>query len=294
MCALLPNRRVKETILLTVTLAFLTHSLSINKIGHPEIVVKTRVELKPTTINAFLNDIVRISAPVIKTEAEYYLYKPNGDVMRLNISTPKLNHEKTYQDAQPIVARFVKHIKPIIQQENNYAAFTLDDLDYKVKKMEENDFLLGPLVLGDHGNWVLSVFTKDFNDEWVELFQVITISIVEYVPLSLSRVSPNSSISLELDRPPSLKVGETVLLSISWPIPDLQTCELVAPRSTFDRFYDRTRIDMRTCGFTLPNITVEDAGLWKIIAVGKIVYDGEINLNVVDNSTKVKMSVEID
>lgn len=43
--------------------------------------------------------------------------------------------------------------------------------------MRENEFLIGPLSESDNGNWVLSVFFKDFDDEYVELFQVISIEI---------------------------------------------------------------------------------------------------------------------
>ncbi|KAJ8711833.1 hypothetical protein PYW08_008787 [Mythimna loreyi] len=284
MCALLPNRRVKKTLLLTITFALLAHSLTINKLGHPEIVAKTRVQLLPININTFLNDIIRISAPVLDANAIYYIHKPNGDVMKLNITSPKLKHLKI----QPIVTKFVKHVKPIIQQENNYNAFmtSKEEFDRNLKKMEENDFMIGPLVLEDHGNWVLSAYTKDINDDWVEVFQVISVNIVEYVPLHLSKVSPNSIVKIDRDQP--LNVGETVHIGIPFPIPHLQTCELVAPSSTFDRFYDRFRKEMSNCGYTLPNITIGDAGLWKIFAVGKIVYEGEINLNIVDNkSTKV-------
>lgn len=290
MCALLPDRGVRETVLFTITLAILTHGLSINRIGHPDIVAKTRVELRPIKINAFLNDIMRISAPMINAKAVYYMHKPNGDAMKLDIGQPKLNHIKIHQELQPIVARFLKNIKPIIQQENNYDAFGLTR--ERLEKMEEDDIMIGPLTAEDHGNWVLSVFTKDFNDDWVELFQIITVSIVEYVPLSISKVSPDSKVNLDLDRRRSLNVGETLHISIAFPIPGVESCELVAPRSTFDRFYDRTRINMATCGYILPNVTVEDAGLWKIIAVGKMIFEGEINLNVVAKSTKTKLVID--
>lgn len=139
------------------------------------------MELRPIKINAFLNDIIRISAPMINAKAIYYLHKPNGDAMKLDIGQPKLNHIEIDQEVQPIVARFVKHIKPIIQQEKNYDAFSLKR--ERLIKMEPNDIKIGPLIVEDHGNWLLSVFTKDFNDDWVELFQVITVSIVGKVLL---------------------------------------------------------------------------------------------------------------
>lgn len=106
------------------------------------------------------------------------------------------------------------------------------------------------------------------------------------MPLSISKVLPDRRINLDLDLRPSLIVGETMHISIAFPIPSVESCELVAPRSTFDRCYDRDRINMATCGYILSNITLEDAGLWKIIAVGKMIFEGEIFLNVVANSTR--------
>lgn len=79
---------------------------------------------------------------------------------------------------------------------------------------------------------------------------------------------------------PTLNVGDIFNLSFVFPITNLESCELVAPRSTFDRLYGRSSIDMNNCGFTVPNITDQDKGLWKIIAVGKIVYEGDVMLQV--------------
>ena len=49
---------------------------------------------------------------------------------------------------------------------------------------------------------------------------------------------------------------------------------------------------MATCGFSVPNVTAEDAGVWKIVAVGKIVYEGEMKLDVVVNSTVTKVVID--
>lgn len=79
---------------------------------------------------------------------------------------------------------------------------------------------------------------------------------------------------------PTLHPGDTFHLSFAFPVNGLQSCELVAPRSTFDRFFDRNLVETDTCGYVVPNITKNDKGLWKIIGVGNIVYETEVYLNV--------------
>ncbi|CAH0677895.1 unnamed protein product [Spodoptera exigua] len=274
MNALLNSRRVIVTyVLVTLTLTPFTHSLRINKIKDENIHAKTKVQLSPLNINGFLNDVIRISAPVINEEALYYLHRPNGDVIKLDIKSPKLRDMKLERDVNPIVVRYVNNVKATITQNDNYDVFAVYSnlppnfvFDRKASEMEPNEFMIGPLCSEDHGNWVLSVYTKDLNGDWIEMFQVISVTITEYVPVIPAK--------------PVLSIGDTLNLSIAFPIPSLQTCELVVPRSTFDRFYDRNKIEFITCGFSVPNLTRYDAGTWTIIAVGNIVYEGEARLEI--------------
>lgn len=273
MNALLPKRRVIVTIVLvTFTLVF-THCVNINKIKDENIHAKTKVQLTQLDIDAFLNDVIRISAPVINEEALYYLHKPNGDAMKLDIKSPKLRDMKLERDVHPIIVRYINNIKPIITQDDNFDIFSvysrvppIDLFGKKAAELEANEFMIGPLCAEDHGNWVLSVYTKDFDGQWVEMFQVISITITEYVPL--------------LPAKSYLNIGDTLNLSIAYPIPSLTTCELVVPRSTFDRFYNRNNIELNNCGFSIPNLTSYDAGTWRIIAVGNIVYEGDARLEI--------------
>lgn len=91
---------------------------------------------------------------------------------------------------------------------------------------------------------------------------------------------------------PKLNIGDTLNLSFPYPFPDIKSCEVVAPRSTYDRFYNRNLTNFNKCGFTIPNITKEDEGIWKITGVGRIIYEGEVMLEVNEglslNSTMVK------
>uniref|UniRef100_A0A2A4JY47 Uncharacterized protein n=2 Tax=Heliothis virescens TaxID=7102 RepID=A0A2A4JY47_HELVI len=276
MRTLTPAGRVTNaTVLLTFTLAVFTHCVTINRHKQPEIVAKSRVELRPLSISAFLYDVIRISAPVINEEAIYYIHKPNGDVMKLDIHSPTFGKTPNVED-EPLVAKFVNNIKPILTQSNNYDVFSIqrqreDVFEKHVGKMEPNEFLIGPLLVEYHGNWVLSVYTKNIDGEWVEMYQVISVTITEYVPLTPVR--------------PTLKVGETFNLSIAFPIPDLESCELVAPMSTFDRFYDRREISLNTCAFSIPNVTALDSGIWRIVGVGKMVHEGEALLSIIVNNT---------
>nr|XP_021191116.2 uncharacterized protein LOC110376831 [Helicoverpa armigera] len=280
MRALSPARRVTDiTVLLTFTLPLFTQCVTINKHTQPEVVAKSRIELRPLSISAFLNDVIRLSAPVINEEATYYIHKPNGDVMKLDLFSPTFGKETNDED-QPLVAKFVDNVKPILTQSNNYDVFSIrrpapwkDDFDKKVGEMEPNEFMIGPLMVEDHGNWVLSVYTRNIDGEWIEMFQVISVTITEYVPLTPFK--------------PTLNIGDTFNLSIAFPIPDLESCELVAPMSTFDRFYDRREISLNTCAFSIPNVTVLDSGVWRVLAVGKMVHEGEALLSVIVNNNTV-------
>lgn len=83
-----------------------------------------------------------------------------------------------------------------------------------------------------------------------------------------------------LPRERDLKTGDTFELMFAYPIPNLDRCQLTAPISTFDRFYDRSRIRLSQCAYVVNNITKQDAGAWKIVGVGKIVYEGILIITV--------------
>ncbi|CAG5014615.1 unnamed protein product [Parnassius apollo] len=78
---------------------------------------------------------------------------------------------------------------------------------------------------------------------------------------------------------PRLKEGSNFTLSFAYPI-KVETCELRPPRSASDRFYDRDKTRLDFCGYTVPNVTLNDEGLWKIIGVGNIVYETKVYLKV--------------
>ncbi|CAH0596416.1 unnamed protein product [Chrysodeixis includens] len=265
-------KRFKTIIFVVLLLQIVfTSTVTINKRGDKDIEAKTRIELRSIFLPCFLNDVVRISAPMINEPTVYYLHKPNGETMKLNLGKPGLRRKTTEREVSPIVTKFVKNVRPIVTQTNDYDIFSTRKMssfkfDAKVADMDPNEFMLGPLLIEDHGNWLLSAYTKDLDGEWVELFQVITITITEYLPANLRR--------------PILHTGDTLHLSFAFPVNGLESCELVAPRSTFDRFFDRNLIEGDTCGYKVPNITMSDRGLWRIIGVGNIVYEAEVYLDV--------------
>lgn len=82
----------------------------------------------------------------------------------------------------------------------------------------------------------------------------------------------------------TVPVGSTFNLSFLYPIKDLETCELVIPKSSAGRFFDRNRIELDKCGYAVTNITKNDEGTWRVIGVGKIVYEGVVRLRVDDPS----------
>ncbi|XP_037303250.1 uncharacterized protein LOC115455076 isoform X2 [Manduca sexta] len=243
----------------------------------PVLLANSKVELSPLFIACGLNDIITISAPMVDKNALYYLTKPNGDVTKIDIQQPsyiKRKHNDLYNDE---IA--VKHVKadarPIVTPLNNYQILNVKDKRLNELEMEEriesSDIVIGPLTEDDHGNWVLSVYHKDLDGNWIELFQVITIEIVENVPPSLSN--------------PKISLGDEFRPSFAYPIKNLESCELIAPGSTFDRFYTRSNIEFDRCGYVIDNVTKPDEGLWTIIGVGRIVYETQIYLKILNTIT---------
>ncbi|CAH0731781.1 unnamed protein product, partial [Brenthis ino] len=250
-------------VLFVAVLYELQFECTIIKFKEPEIISNTKIELKPVHISTRLNDIVILTAPIINNQTIYYLSKPNGDVTKLNLNiNATAYYESNVYDV--IVVIMKRRLQSIITSVNEYSLFNLNtecctDKDIfaeKERELKANDFMIGPLIGDDHGNWALSAYFKNF-DEWIEVFQVITIEIIE--PLSTEPAKP------------TLRPGETFNLRFAYAIKDLQSCEIVAPRSTFDRFYDRNMEFSDFCSFRIPNVTKHDAGLWRIIGVGRIV-----------------------
>ncbi|XP_050355061.1 uncharacterized protein LOC126776514 isoform X2 [Nymphalis io] len=180
-------------------------------------------------------------------------------------------------DYNDIVIQYVKgKIKGIITPINKYKVFNVnygrnchDSTDIfreKEKSLLANDFMVGPLGEEDNGNWILSAYYKGNDGDWIEVFQVITVEIRESIPTYPMK--------------PILDEGKDFELRFAYPVKNLQSCQITAPRSTFDRFYDRDRNNLDSCGFTIPNVTKEDEGLWRIIGVGNIVYEANVYLKI--------------
>ncbi|XP_032522385.2 uncharacterized protein LOC116773915 isoform X2 [Danaus plexippus] len=228
---------------------FIYPCVTVMKINTPEI-SKSKTELTPLFISAKLNNIIIISAPIIDSFASYYLSKPNGEEVELNLN---ISHS-----IQGIKAQGGK-------KHDNYL-----NNSGQLKALKSNDFIIGPLDENDHGNWVLSVFYKEDGD-WTEMFQIITIEIID----TISAVPEK----------PSLHIGEDFYVRFANPLYDLESCQIVAPKSAFDRYFNRNNVYQNACGFHIPNVTYDDEGMWKIIGVGKIVYEANVYLNIKINVT---------
>ncbi|XP_038207251.1 uncharacterized protein LOC119828980 isoform X2 [Zerene cesonia] len=247
-------------------------SVKVSFVDDPSVLSK-KEELTPLLISCGLNDILIIAAPLIDNYTKYYLSKPNGDTQKLNISLSCKNVSQTDR----IIIKYFKTVR-VISPVNQYSIFNVNDgvslmdetdiFGERERNMEGKEFMIGPLSPEDHGNWVLSAFNMRYDGKWVEVFQVITIEIIEIVPPNVQK--------------PVISVGDNFELSFAYPIANLESCEIMAPRSTFDRFYTRNKNNMRNCGFILPNITREDGGVWRIIGVGKIVYEATAFLTIKD------------
>ncbi|CAG9793341.1 unnamed protein product [Diatraea saccharalis] len=262
----------------------LSHCVTINWSQEVDIISKKRVELSPLHISGILSDLVVISAPIVQN-ARYYLYKPSGDAIKLNISRPTYPTPKENiidDQYNSINIKYAGHVKSILPSDD-YVLFNLNSKDKEntntfeeyADKMNANDFIIGPLKEEDNGNWVLSAYSQDSNGDWIEIFRVITIEIIEYIP-------PKPRIA-------KLREGDTFVFSFAHPIAHISSCELKAPKSTFDRFYERNNINMESCGYLIPNITKQDRGTWRIIAVGRIVYGTQVYLDVVNDNTTTLM-----
>ncbi|CAH2230705.1 uncharacterized protein LOC120633803 [Pararge aegeria] len=237
----------------------------------PDMIGITKEELRPIFISAGLKDTIAISAPVTyNTNTLYYLSNPKGDSIKLDINTShfttdyyketsRVNYENHYNNGA--IKTIVSTTKPY----NFYQANLSPNIDNK-----HSDFTIGPLTENDHGNWVLSAYIKGNGGVLRELFQVITIEIVESIPTHAEKAK--------------LIPGQTFEPRFLYPIHDLRSCEIIAPRTTFDRFYDRDRLHLDSCGFRIPNVTKLDEGPWNIIGVGKIVYKGNIYLEIDDEN----------
>ncbi|XP_045778974.1 uncharacterized protein LOC123876705 [Maniola jurtina] len=243
-------------------------------------------ELKSLFVTAGLSDTIILSAPIIKNRNTfYYLSNPNGDSMKLNINTTRFTTD--YKETSQMKNNYAENhnltkyegkLKSIIATNKKPRILGLNHENYENNclvsyndfEKQPNDFTIGPLSEDDHGNWVLSSYYKgnDGDYDWIELFQVITISIVESFPTH----APNTK----------LVPGQTFEPSFLYPINNLESCDIRPPRTTFDRFYDRDRFNLDSCGFRIPNVTKDDEGLWKIFGVGKLVYKGEIYLQIDD------------
>nr|XP_026500122.1 uncharacterized protein LOC113403749 [Vanessa tameamea] len=266
--------------------ALLTHILTstcvrMTTYNGPDIKSKFKLELKPLHIPTGLGDIIILSGPIINSETLYFLSKPNSDTMKLklNISRDMFDYKKSSinDDYNDIIIQYIQgKIKAIITPINKYKIFNLnygkncqDSTDIfreKEKSLLANDFMLGPLGEEDNGNWILSAYYKGNDGNWIEVFQVITVEITESIPTFPTK--------------PKLDEGNDLELRFAYPVRNLQSCQITAPRSTFDRFYDRDRNNLDSCGFTIPNVTKDDEGLWRIIGVGNIVYEANVFLEI--------------
>ncbi|XP_013186057.2 uncharacterized protein LOC106131490 [Amyelois transitella] len=241
-----------------------------------KIVAETREQLSPNLIPCGLNDIIILSAPIVNHNVSIFqLTNPNGDIRNLDLSMTKDaiipdDHENS------IVVKYDNNKERIITMLNSYKIFninyeiTADGLDdvfaNNVHDIKDNEFLIGPVSEEDHGNWVLSLFALE-NGRWLEMFQVITIKIKEYI-------TPK-------EKSQSLHKGATFRFGFAYPIPNLESCEFTAPKTTYDRWYDRDQDNLDSCMFIVKNITKDDEGLWRVVGVGRIVYMTQVILAVV-------------
>lgn len=83
-----------------------------------------------------------------------------------------------------------------------------------------------------------------------------------------------------------LKPGETYKLGLKKKITNLLSCEIQAPKSTFDRYYERDLTNPELCNYIIPDVKPQDEGVWKIIAVGNIVFEGHARLHIVSKYQK--------
>ncbi|XP_063374418.1 uncharacterized protein LOC134662069 [Cydia amplana] len=243
----------------------ISNCVTIHQNNEPDIETHSKEELPPLFIVCNLTDIVTITAPEkYSNDALYYLYNPSNDVTKLDIKQNTAideTHANTGENA-------------VVNNKYNVRNVNLGQkIDSKTNDSfgGNNEFVIGPVGQEDHGNWVLSIYYKR-NGSWVEEFQVITIQIIDYIP-----IQPAS---------PILTEGETLVLGFAYPLPDIETCEVVQP--SIDRPYDRyfreyERTSLHTCTYVIRNLSTQDSGVWKIVAVGNIVYEGHSSVEVRKN-----------
>ncbi|XP_061726927.1 uncharacterized protein LOC133532334 isoform X2 [Cydia pomonella] len=247
-----------RALFITICVA-ISNCLTIHQNNEPDIETHSKEELPPLFIVCNLTDIVTITAPEkYSNDALYYLYNPSNDVTKLDIKQNAETDERHEHTGD----------ENLVNNKYNVRNVNLGQkVDSKTNDSfgGNNEFVIGPVGEEDNGNWVLSIYYKK-NGSWVEEFQVITIQIIDFVP-----IQPASSILTE---------GETLELGFAYPLPDVETCELVQP--SIDRPYDREyeRKSLHTCTYVIRNLSTQDSGLWKIVGVGNIVYEGRSSVEV--------------
>lgn len=161
-----------------------------------------KIDLVPILVQCQLTDFIILSSPLINSsQSLYFLYKPNGDALKLNLSISHTsmtsNRDKyplpsdEYEDNLEIIRKngtviIASSIYKIFNL-NNYSRVldsvskdsrhSLPSFEDYVKNFSANNYVIGPLGLDDHGNWVLSLYYKARNGNWIEAFQVITVEI---------------------------------------------------------------------------------------------------------------------
>ncbi|XP_063547721.1 uncharacterized protein LOC134755133 [Cydia strobilella] len=247
-----------RALFITICVA-ISNCLTIHQNYEQDIETHSKEELPPLFIVCNLTDIVTITAPEkYNNDALYYLYNPSNDVTKLDIKQNAAIDETHANTGD----------KTVVNNKYNVRNVNLGQkVDSKTNDSfgENNEFVIGPVGQEEHGNWVLSIYYKR-NGSWVEEFQVITIQIIDFVP-----IQPAS---------PILTEGASLELGFAYPLPDIETCELVQP--SIDRPYDREyeRTSLHTCTYVIRNLSTRDSGVWKIVAVGNIVYEGYSSVEV--------------
>lgn len=139
--------------------------------------------LKQVLIPSSLSDILVLTAPIVRN-AQYYLTNPKGSTVKLNITPPTYNNDEFNSVYDNIVLKNENDNK-VITKERVYRIVDLspdsygDDVKIEdvVKELNSNEFMIGPLLETDHGNWMLSLYYKNENGKWVEMYQVYHVEI---------------------------------------------------------------------------------------------------------------------
>ncbi|KAJ0172149.1 hypothetical protein K1T71_012122 [Dendrolimus kikuchii] len=176
------------------------------------------------------NDLVEENTEKILNKAVFKESKSNqavnySDLTKIEVRKieENLSDSKTNKDVKVFLNEIV--------EVSNLTEY--DDVVFRKKRKSSPNFNLGPLTEDDHGNWVLSVFYKD-GSSWVELYQVITIHIFDNIPAEPKAIR--------------LKQGSNFILSFSYPITHLQSCQLLSPRAASEKYYERYGLHPEYCG----------------------------------------------